>query len=359
MVFVHTLHNHQFIENMISSSKLRFLLFIFTWLSLANIYGSEHTPAYIQQYKTIVQQEMDRAAIPASIKMAQAILESASGRSTLARQSNNHFGIKCGKNWTGGEVYRHDDDYKNGLLVRSCFRAYDDPAKSFVAHSDFLTSNRRYGFLFELDIYDYKGWANGLKKAGYATDPKYPSKLIGIIEKYELYLLDLGIDTSEPIIASAEEERTTIDTAPRDEKEEKATYSTDTYKPARLRKKAGKKEERKAKRERKKRTKKEAKRKSKRKTKSSKSSSKRAKKKKGTHIVSVGENMTAIAAKYKMPIRDLYFKNRLAYGTQPAVGTVLSIEKYINFGKRPGVAKGQAGTKDVYLFEESITISSL
>jgi len=169
MVFVHTLHT-----------------------PLGSIYGSEHTPAYIQQYKTIAQHEMDRVGIPASIKMAQAILESASGRSTLARQSNNHFGIKCGKDWKGGEVYRHDDDYKDGLLVRSCFRAYDDPAESFRAHSDFLTDNRRYKPLFELDIYDYKGWANGLRKAGYATDPQYPSKLIRIIEEYELHLLDLG-----------------------------------------------------------------------------------------------------------------------------------------------------------------------
>ena len=173
---------------MISSAKLRFLAFLLITLGVTSIYASDHTAAYIQQYKTIAQQEMDRVGIPASITMAQGILESASGRSTLAKQSNNHFGIKCGKNWTGEEVYRHDDDYKDGLLVRSCFRAYDDPAKSFMAHSDFLTDNRRYAFLFELDVYDYKGWAHGLRKAGYATDPNYPSKLIRIIEEHELYL---------------------------------------------------------------------------------------------------------------------------------------------------------------------------
>jgi len=352
MVFVHTLHNHQFIESMISSAKLRFLAFMLTSFCLTTIYASEHTPAYIQQYKTIVKQEMDRVGIPASIKMAQAILESASGRSTLARQSNNHFGIKCGKNWTGGEVYRHDDDYKNGLLVRSCFRAYDDPAKSFMAHSDFLTSNQRYGFLFELDIYDYKAWAHGLRKAGYATDPNYPSKLIKIIEEYELYLIDLGVDTEGPTLAVVDhkEERIEDPSTPKERTEKRKSYSTNTYKPARLRTKKDQRKERKANKRKKKEESK-----SKRKTNSSFASTKRS----GSHVVSVGEKMTDIASKYKMPIKDLYFKNRMAYGTQPKVGTVLTIEKYIHFKKKPDVASKESADKDVYLFEESITISSL
>jgi len=351
-VFVHTLHNHQFIESMISSAKLRFLTFILTSLCLTSIYGSEHTPAYILQYKTIVKQEMDRVGIPASIKMAQAILESASGRSTLARQSNNHFGIKCGKNWTGGEVYRHDDDYKNGLLVRSCFRAYDDPAKSFMAHSDFLTSNQRYRFLFDLDIYDYKAWAHGLRKAGYATDPNYPSKLIKIIEEYELYLIDLGIDNQESAIAAFDHIEEKVNTPSKAEKKpgKRKSYSTDTYKPARLRTKREQRKDRKADKRRKKEESK-----SKRKTNSSFTSQKRS----GSHVVTVGENMSDIASKYKMPIKDLYFKNRMAYGTQPKVGTVLNIEKYIHFKKRPDVAAEVTGDKEVYLFEESITISSL
>lgn len=324
-------------------------------LSLTSIYASDHTSAYIQQYKTIVKQEMDRVGIPASIKMAQAILESASGRSTLARQSNNHFGIKCGKNWTGGEVYRHDDDYKNGLLVRSCFRAYDDPAESFMAHSDFLTDNRRYAFLFELDIYDYKGWAQGLRKAGYATDPNYPSKLIKIIEDHELYLLDIGVDSGQPVIASVdhkEEKTKEPSTTPGAQDKERKTYSTDTYKPARLRtKKEVRKEKRKSKRQKKEESE------SKRKTNSSSKTKNR--KKKGSYVVQVGDNMNSIAAKYKMPLKDLYFKNRLAFGTQPKVGTVLAIERYIHFGKRPEVVADQSDDKEVYLFEESITISSL
>lgn len=352
MVFVHTcIHNLQFTESMISSVKKLFLSTFLFWMGTVCIYGSDHTPAYIQQYKTIAQQEMDRVGIPASIKMAQAILESASGRSTLARQSNNHFGIKCGKNWTGQEVYRHDDDYKDGLLVRSCFRAYDDPAKSFMAHSDFLTDNRRYGFLFELDIYDYKAWANGLRKAGYATDPKYPSKLINIIEEHELYLLDLGMDRDEPIIASADHQVITINTDPglaeKEETKPKGSKS-DGFKPARLRDKSNNEKTSKRKR---------SKTKSKRKTNSS--SKTKIQKKKGTHVVGVGDNMNSIASKYKMPLRDLYFKNRLAFGSQPKVGTVLAIEKYIHFGKRPEVDATASANKDIYLFEETITISSL
>ena len=338
---------------MISSAKLRFLAFFLITLGVTSIYASDHTAAYIQQYKTIAQQEMDRVGIPASIKMAQGILESASGRSTLAKQSNNHFGIKCGKNWTGEEVYRHDDDYKDGLLVRSCFRAYDDPAKSFMALSDFLTDNRRYAFLFELDVYDYKGWAHGLRKAGYATDPNYPSKLIRIIEEYELYLLDLGVSQDEPILAAVDHDVITIEEDPSpSESEETQTHrkGSDGFKPARLRDKPEK--EKTSRRERRK-----AKSESKRKTNSSSKTKNR--KKKGSHVVQVGDNMNSIAVKYKMPLKDLYFKNRLAFGTQPQVGTVLAIEKYIHFGKRPEVVADQSDDKEVYLFEESITISSL
>jgi LysM repeat protein len=114
------------------------------------------------------------------------MLESNYGNSTLARDANNHFGIKCHKSWRGRKIY-HDDDRKN-----ECFRVYDNPYESFRDHSDFLTEHRRYAFLFEYEPTDYKSWAKGLKKAGYATSPTYAHKLIDLIERYKLYNFDAG-----------------------------------------------------------------------------------------------------------------------------------------------------------------------
>lgn len=148
--------------------------------------------AYIDQYSTIAVQEMDRTGIPASITLAQGIIESRYGMSDLAKNSNNHFGIKCKKNWTGGKYYHKDDDYVNGKLVKSCFRTYNKPADSYYDHSEFLLANKRYHFLFSLTKTDYKGWAKGLKKAGYATAKNYPTMLINTIEKYDLYQYDRG-----------------------------------------------------------------------------------------------------------------------------------------------------------------------
>ncbi len=135
---------------------------------------------YIKKYRKIAVEEMERYHIPASITLAQGLLESGAGRSTLARKSNNHFGIKCGSRWEGRTV-RHDDDARN-----ECFRAYKHPRDSYEDHSKFLRTGARYAFLFRLKITDYKGWARGLKKAGYATDPRYADRLIGIIELYDL-----------------------------------------------------------------------------------------------------------------------------------------------------------------------------
>lgn len=130
-------------------------------------------------------EEQQRTGIPASIKLAQAVLESGAGSGELALRSNNHFGIKCKKNWTGATTY-YDDDERG-----ECFRSYDSVAFSFRDHSDFLRAGPHYAFLFELDLTDYKAWANGLKKAGYATNPRYPEKLIGIIETYNLHAYTL------------------------------------------------------------------------------------------------------------------------------------------------------------------------
>lgn len=139
--------------------------------------------AYIDQYKDIAIAEMNRYGIPASIKLAQALLESGNGNSYLAREANNHFGIKCGGTWTGRSITRPDD------RDRDCFRVYQNPEHSFRDHSQFLL-RKRYEKLFSLNKDDYKGWAKGLKAAGYATNPRYPELLIDLIERYQLYQYD-------------------------------------------------------------------------------------------------------------------------------------------------------------------------
>ena len=144
------------------------------------INGTDH---YISVYKDIAVSEMKKYGIPASITLAQGILESGSGKGTLATKANNHFGIKC-HNWKGKKVY-HDDDRR-----QECFRKYNSANKSFRDHSEFLAHRKRYAKLFELDKDDYKGWAKELRRAGYATDKRYPQKLIALIERYELYKFD-------------------------------------------------------------------------------------------------------------------------------------------------------------------------
>ncbi len=146
---------------------------------------------YMDRFKTIAMEEMRRSGIPASIKMAQGIMESMAGRSELAVNANNHFGIKCKANWQGGTyLYVDDDRDSTGNLIQSCFRLYPSPEDSYYDHSEFLRNRSRYKSLFSLPLSDYQGWANGLKKAGYATDPNYATKLIQTIERYNLYVLD-------------------------------------------------------------------------------------------------------------------------------------------------------------------------
>ena len=135
---------------------------------------------YIDRYKDIAMEEMQRTGVPAAITLAQGIHETGAGTSDLVIKSNNHFGIKCKTEWTGPAVY-HDDDARG-----ECFRKYDDPVQSYKDHSDFLKNRPYYASLFKLDPLDYKGWSYGLKKAGYATNPKYPQILIKLIEDYNL-----------------------------------------------------------------------------------------------------------------------------------------------------------------------------
>src|SRR6056297_4041408 len=147
---------------------------------------SHDRAGYIKNYKDLAILEMQRSGIPASITLAQALLESDNGNSRLAREANNHFGIKCHSDWKGDRIF-HDDDKKG-----ECFRVYKDVYKSYQDHSDFIANGRRYQFLFDLEPTDYKAWAKGLKKAGYATSRHYADLLIKIIDDNQLYRYDRG-----------------------------------------------------------------------------------------------------------------------------------------------------------------------
>ena len=160
------------------------IIVISTFLAVASFAQNITVQQYIATYKDIAIAEMKRSGIPASVTLAQGILETESGNSELVKKSNNHFGIKCKSNWTGESV-SHTDDAPN-----ECFRKYNSAEESYRDHSDFLRNNSRYAALFSLQPNDYKGWANGLKKAGYATNPRYPQILINNIETNNLQQFD-------------------------------------------------------------------------------------------------------------------------------------------------------------------------
>ncbi len=160
--------------------KLLLLFFAAGALFSLQAQTNEAVTAYIDQYKQLAIDEMIRTGVPASITLAQGILESNAGQCTLTQESNNHFGIKCKTDWTGDIVY-HDDDIKH-----ECFRRYNSAEDSYRDHSDFLVNRPNYAFLFDIDATDYTDWAYGLKKAGYATNPVYARSLITTIEKYNL-----------------------------------------------------------------------------------------------------------------------------------------------------------------------------
>ena len=163
---------------------MRKLYLLFLLLPLASMAQRITPEDYIETYKDIAMQEMREHKIPASITLAQGLLESGAGNSALAREAKNHFGIKCHKGWEG-DTYIMDDDEKN-----ECFRKYDNAEASFRDHSEFLCGRSRYAALFELEITDYEGWAKGLKAAGYATNPKYAQLLIDRIKLYDLTKYD-------------------------------------------------------------------------------------------------------------------------------------------------------------------------
>lgn len=171
------------------------LLFLFFSPAKA---GKMSPDEYISTHTSIAVFEMERSGIPASITMAQGIIESCWGGSELATKYKNHFGIKCSNAWDGIHTYQVDDDYdENGNLIESCFRGYYTVEESFKDHSNFLMRGERYAKLFELEKGDFAGWALGLKECGYATDPEYAQKLINTINKYRLFELDYAHSTQE------------------------------------------------------------------------------------------------------------------------------------------------------------------
>ncbi|MFM2336895.1 MAG: hypothetical protein RL115_88 [Bacteroidota bacterium] len=213
--------------------KNKLLIILTIALSCHSIKGigqsSEIIANYIYQYKQVAMAEMKRTGVPAAITLAQGIHESGAGKSELANKSNNHFGIKCKNNWTGEKVY-HDDDARG-----ECFRKYSAVLESYMDHSDFLRNGQRYAFLFDLDPEDYSGWANGLKKAGYATNPKYPQVLIKLIEEYGLQhytLIAIGKipDAMPPDEGAVTQPLSALQTLPTAPQEKPVEQSTATQK---------------------------------------------------------------------------------------------------------------------------------
>lgn len=184
------------------------LLFLFMLVFAGSFsFAQTESPVqqYINKYKELAIAEEIRTGVPASITLAQGILESAAGRSDLSLSSNNHFGIKCKTEWQGATVY-HDDDIKN-----ECFRSYNSVEESYRDHSDFLRTRPHYGFLFDLEVTDYEGWCKGLKKAGYATNPAYPQLLMKVInennlQQYTLLAIERVSNWSENIAVATQSE---------------------------------------------------------------------------------------------------------------------------------------------------------
>jgi LysM repeat protein len=266
---------------------------------------------YINRYKEVAITEMNYSGIPASIKMAQALLESGAGQSTLAREANNHFGIKCGGSWDGDTFYREDDDYENGKLIKSCFRKFENVHESFSAHTDFLVNQKRYAFLFDIDKKDYHGWAHGLRKAGYATDKAYPDKLINLIEKYRLYELDEN--KPEQIIASHDQEESRSSRTKRSESSKKNRKSFSLFK------KEDRSNNRTSSRSKKSR--------------SSKSNSSRSTA--DYHVVEKYETISEIAQAHGIEEKSLRLRNRLPKDAEPLEGEKVYLRKKISLLRRP------------------------
>ncbi|MFK7756359.1 MAG: glucosaminidase domain-containing protein [Flavobacteriales bacterium] len=294
---------------------------------------------YIDTWKETAIQNMIKYKIPASITLAQGILESGDGNSELARKSNNHFGIKC-HDWKGKKVY-HDDDKKG-----ECFRKYDKASDSFADHSNFLL-RKRYASLFELKLTDYKGWAKGLKKCGYATDPAYAKLLISLIEKNELHRFDdenyaIGAETVAENVSNTSKEEKELKSNPKSDSGIPSVISVGNQRVVNfsankikfIKAKAGDTPESIA-------AELDLPKWVIRKYNDLESNAilsegelvyiqpKRGKAINETHVVKKGETMRSISQRYGIKLRSLYKKNNLATGAQPSEGTRLSLRKKV------------------------------
>ncbi len=314
---------------------------IFCWLvcfEVPDLFAQKITAEeYVDTYKNLAISEMKRSGIPASITLAQGMLESGNGNSRLATVANNHFGIKC-HGWEGDEIY-HDDNEKD-----ECFRHYKNASESYLDHTDFLMTRSRYAFLFEYKSTDYKSWAKGLRKAGYATDPKYPQRLIDLIERYDLHQYDTGVTVSKKVTnkstSSVSKQTTSSKSRSKNKSSDEFSFSVDKY-PVRennrtdyILAKEGdtyaslskdldlmpwqlpKYNE------------------------TQESSSlhggqvvylqpkrRKAERGKETHVVQEGETMYDISQKYAVKLSRLYTLNRMEEGTQPQPGERLNLRK--------------------------------
>ena len=293
-------------------------------LAIGVISDPNHSLEYIEQYKDIAISEMERTGIPASIKLAQGLVESGAGKSTLSREANNHFGIKCNGGWEGETHYRKDDDYKNGKLIKSCFRKFSSPYESYIAHSDFLTTQRRYSSLFALARNDYRSWAKGLKKAGYATDSQYANKLINVIEKYHLHRYDENFN--DHILVSKEtDSKSEAKTAPPSAEiiaDADARVNTQNQKSS-----------------------------------SRRTSTQRTRKKSQdarSHRVRAGETLASIARDYDLDPTILRLRNRIPKNAEPLKGEKLHLRKNISLLKRPKFTRtpepGAVASNDDFIF---------
>ena len=305
-------------------------LFLFAFLITTSLFSFSQISRidYIQRYQLLAIEEMNRSGIPASITMAQGCLESGNGNSELSKKSNNHFGIKCKRGWKGKKVY-YDDDAKN-----ECFRKYKTVEDSYIDHTNFLLNNPRYASLFKLKTTDYKGWAHGLKKAGYATNRKYAHSLIEIIETYKLHRLDYKISYNEIMAFEQKQVRSeamsnslTIkafhshEIVKRNRVKSVVAYKGDTYEiiaqelgikvwtlykyndqPAGYRPQVNE-------------------------VIYIKSKKRRTKKDKLTHRVEAGETMHYISQMYGIRLKPLYRRNRMKQGQQPASGQIIYLHK--------------------------------
>lgn len=284
------------------------VLYITSFISFSLLAQKQTPQEYIDKYKELAVVEMHRSGVPASITLAQGILESSSGNSRLAKYANNHFGIKCKGNWEGDVIYA-DDDAPN-----ECFRAYSSVLESYKDHSDFLRTNWRYHPLFELSRTDYKGWCKGLRKAGYATNPNYHTILINLIERYELHKFDdeplpiiptnpLATETvnNVPVMVVADGQTVSSIAEANDLRDRHIRKWNDLPKDAELqegdliylkpKRRRGSEDE---------------------------------------HIVKEGETMHDISQQYGIKLKQLYKKNRMEYGTEPAPGETLAMKKKIS-----------------------------